>query len=75
MRPDISCAVSTINQFMQAPYEEHMEARNHILRYLKTCPGKDLRSQKLTKNVLRLIPTLIEQDQLLTKNPLYLCMG
>lgn len=29
-RPDISYAVSIVSQFMQAPYEEHMEAVNRI---------------------------------------------
>ncbi|TYK24437.1 reverse transcriptase [Cucumis melo var. makuwa] len=37
-RPDISFAVSFISQFMQAPYEKHMEAVNRILRYLKNTP-------------------------------------
>ncbi|KAA0043290.1 hypothetical protein IC582_028945 [Cucumis melo] len=41
-RPDISFVVSVVNQFMQAPYEEHMEAIKRILRYLKTTPGKRL---------------------------------
>ncbi|KAL0553893.1 hypothetical protein IC582_007797 [Cucumis melo] len=39
-RPDISFAVSVVSQFMQAPYEKHMEAVNRILRYLKNTPGK-----------------------------------
>ncbi|KAA0025328.1 cysteine-rich RLK RECEPTOR-like protein kinase [Cucumis melo var. makuwa] len=38
-RPDISFAVSVVSQFMQAPYEKHMEAVNRILRYLKNTPG------------------------------------
>ncbi|TYK10665.1 Beta-galactosidase [Cucumis melo var. makuwa] len=38
-RPDISFAVSIVNQFMQAPYEKHMKAVNRILRYLKNTPG------------------------------------
>ena len=41
-RSDISFDVSVVNQFMQAPYEEHMETVNRILRYLKTTPGKEL---------------------------------
>ncbi|KAL0556093.1 hypothetical protein IC582_004601 [Cucumis melo] len=39
-RPDISFAVSVVNQFMQAPYEKHMEVVNRILRYLKNTPSK-----------------------------------
>ncbi|KAA0058903.1 putative mitochondrial protein [Cucumis melo var. makuwa] len=35
-RLDISYAISAVNQFMQAPYKEHMEFVNRILRYLKT---------------------------------------
>ncbi|KAA0062500.1 putative mitochondrial protein [Cucumis melo var. makuwa] len=38
-RPDISFAVSVVSQFMQAPYEKHMEAVNRTLRYLKNTPG------------------------------------
>ncbi|KAA0034028.1 Beta-galactosidase [Cucumis melo var. makuwa] len=37
-RPDISFVVSVVSQFMQAPYEKHMEAVNRILRYLKNTP-------------------------------------
>ena len=39
-RPDISYVVSTVSQFMQTPYEEHMKAVNRILRYLKIIPDK-----------------------------------
>ncbi|TYJ98049.1 reverse transcriptase [Cucumis melo var. makuwa] len=39
-RPDISFAVSAVSQFMQAPYEEHMEVVKRILKYLKTTSGK-----------------------------------
>ncbi|KAE8646180.1 hypothetical protein Csa_016260 [Cucumis sativus] len=31
-RPDISYAVSTVSQFMQTPYEDHMEAVNRFPR-------------------------------------------
>ena len=41
-RLDIFYAVSIVSQFMQTPYEEHMEAVNKIMRYLKTTPGKGL---------------------------------
>lgn len=37
-RPDISCAISCLSQFMQDPTETHMKAARHVLRYLKgTC--------------------------------------
>ncbi|XP_038895891.1 secreted RxLR effector protein 161-like [Benincasa hispida] len=42
IRPDISYAVSVVSQFIQSPYEEHMEAVTQILRYLKSTPGKGL---------------------------------
>ncbi|KAA0048287.1 Cysteine-rich RLK (receptor-like protein kinase) 8 [Cucumis melo var. makuwa] len=45
-RLDISYIVSTVNQFMHAPYEDHMEAVNRILRYLKATLGKGLRFRK-----------------------------
>ncbi|KAA0045177.1 putative mitochondrial protein [Cucumis melo var. makuwa] len=38
-RSDISSAGSVVSQFMQAPYEKHMEAVKRILRYLKMTPG------------------------------------
>ncbi|KAA0025138.1 Retrovirus-related Pol polyprotein from transposon TNT 1-94 [Cucumis melo var. makuwa] len=50
--PDISFAVSAVSQFMQAPYEEHMEAVKRILRYLKTTPGKGLMFRKTDKKTI-----------------------
>ncbi|KAA0062584.1 putative mitochondrial protein [Cucumis melo var. makuwa] len=41
-----------INQFMQASYEEHMEAVNRILRYLKTTPGKGLMFRKTDRRCI-----------------------
>jgi len=41
-RPDIAYAVSVVSQFMHAPSEEHLQAVNRILRYLKGTPGKGL---------------------------------
>ncbi|KAA0054163.1 Cysteine-rich RLK (RECEPTOR-like protein kinase) 8 [Cucumis melo var. makuwa] len=38
--------------FMQAPYEEHMEAVKRILRYLKTTPGKGLMFRKTNKKTI-----------------------
>ena len=51
-RLDISYAVSAISRFMQAPYEEHMEAVNRILRYLKTTPGKELMFRKTDRKAI-----------------------
>ena len=39
--------MSTINQFMQAPYEDHMEVVNRILRYLKATLGKGMWLKKI----------------------------
>ncbi|KAL1549826.1 secreted RxLR effector protein 161-like protein [Salvia divinorum] len=38
-RPDITCAVSVVNQFMHKPQEDHMEAALRIIRYLKGTAG------------------------------------
>ncbi|KAL0541009.1 hypothetical protein IC582_021036 [Cucumis melo] len=51
-RPDISFAVSVVGQFMQAPYEKHMEAVNRILRYLKNTPGKGLMFKKTNRKTI-----------------------
>ncbi|KAL0549390.1 hypothetical protein IC582_013872 [Cucumis melo] len=51
-RPDISFAVSVVSQFMQAPYEKHMEAVNRILRYLKNTPGKRLIFRKTNRKTI-----------------------
>ncbi|GAU23069.1 hypothetical protein TSUD_183680 [Trifolium subterraneum] len=41
-RPEISYAVSKLSQFLSAPTNEHMLAGLHVLKYLKTNPGKGL---------------------------------
>jgi hypothetical protein len=41
-RPDISFAVSVVSRYMHDPREGHMDAVYHILRYLKSAPGKGL---------------------------------
>lgn len=41
-RPDIAYVVSVVSQFMHSPSKEHMEAKNRILRYLNTSPGRGL---------------------------------
>ncbi|KAA0043237.1 hypothetical protein IC582_028919 [Cucumis melo] len=51
-RLDISYDVSTVSQFMQVPYEGHMEAVNRILRYLKTTPGKGLMFKKTDRGAI-----------------------
>ena len=47
-RPDLAYALSIVIQFMHNPEEQHMNAVMHILRYLKSAPGKGI---LFTKNV------------------------
>jgi hypothetical protein len=39
-RPDISFGVSVVSRYMHNPKKGHMDAVYHILRYLKSAPGK-----------------------------------
>ncbi|XP_062118465.1 uncharacterized mitochondrial protein AtMg00810-like [Humulus lupulus] len=41
-RPDITYAVNCLSQFMTNPRSTHLQALNHLLRYLKGCPRKGL---------------------------------
>ena len=41
-RPDITYAVGVVSQYMHAPCQPHFEAVCHILRYLKSAPGRGL---------------------------------
>lgn len=41
-RPDITYAVQTLSQFMQAPTIHHFEAATHVLRYIKASPAQGL---------------------------------
>ncbi|KAL4035820.1 hypothetical protein IC575_004527 [Cucumis melo] len=50
--PDIFFVVSVVSQFMQAPYEEHMEAFKRIMRYLKTTHGKWLTFRKIDRKTI-----------------------
>jgi hypothetical protein len=40
--PDIAFAISVVSQFMHNPRSSHMDVVYHILRYLKSCPGKGI---------------------------------
>ena len=40
--PDISFAVSVVNQFLYSPCEGHWDDMNRILKYVKEAPGKGL---------------------------------
>ncbi|KAJ0947449.1 putative RNA-directed DNA polymerase [Helianthus annuus] len=41
-RPDISYTVHILSQFMHSPTEGHLKLAFHLLRYLKSAPGKGL---------------------------------
>ena len=60
--------VSTISQFMQAPYEDHMGAVNKILRYLKATPGKGLRFRKTGRRSFEAYTDSDRQDLLLIES-------
>ena len=51
-RPDISYHVNVVSLFIQAPYEEQMEAVNRILRYLKSSPSKGLMFRKTDRKCI-----------------------
>ena len=50
--PNISFTMSVVSQFMQAPYEEHMEVVNIILRYLKMASCKGLTLKKINRKTI-----------------------
>ncbi|KAA0067760.1 Beta-galactosidase [Cucumis melo var. makuwa] len=52
-RPNISFIVSVVSQFMQTPYEKHMEVVNRILRYLRNTPGKGLMFRKTNRKTFK----------------------
>ena len=45
-RPDIAFSVSIASQFMHVPTQRHLDAVNHILRYLKGTPRRGLLFRK-----------------------------
>ena len=45
-RPDIAYSVSVVSQHMNNPIEDHLDAMNKILRYLKMTPGHGLLFKK-----------------------------
>ncbi|XP_038889330.1 secreted RxLR effector protein 161-like [Benincasa hispida] len=51
-RPGISYVVSMISQFMQAPYERHIEFATRIFWYLKSTSGKGLMFKKHDKRCI-----------------------
>ncbi|XP_038896526.1 uncharacterized mitochondrial protein AtMg00810-like [Benincasa hispida] len=52
-RPNISYVASVVSRFMHAPYEEHMEVVNRILRYLKSSSDKGLMFRKNDRKCIK----------------------
>ncbi|XP_019246535.1 PREDICTED: uncharacterized protein LOC109226196 [Nicotiana attenuata] len=53
IRPDISFAVQTLSQFMNAPNPSHYEATLRVVKYVKNIPGKGrLMSSKQSGKVM-----------------------
>lgn len=53
---------------MQAPYKEHMEAMNRILRYLKSSPGKGIMFRKTDKKCIEAYTDSDWAESILTKS-------
>lgn len=49
IQPDIAFSVSVVSQFIHSYFEEHLEAINKILKYLKGKPGEDLFFKKTSE--------------------------
>ncbi|GAB2279700.1 hypothetical protein Dimus_039365 [Dionaea muscipula] len=52
-RPDICYAVHILSQFMSKPTDMHMNAANHLMRYLKNAPGQGIFFSKHSKLELK----------------------
>ena len=61
-RPDIAYSVSVVSQHMNNPSEDHLEAVNRILRYLKMTPGYGLLFKKYGKRDVRYIQMRTGQE-------------
>ena len=48
-RPDLAYTLSIVNQFMHNLSEQYMNVVTHILRYLKSSPGKGILFSKNTE--------------------------
>lgn len=70
-KPDIAYAVSVVSQFMRDPREEHLQAVQRVLQYLKAIPEKGLLSQKGSELTLEFIQMQTMQDNLLIESLLH----
>lgn len=52
-RRDICLAVHKLSQFLQTPTSSHLQAANHLLKYLKENPGQGILIKPITKFQLR----------------------
>ncbi|XP_026381076.1 uncharacterized protein LOC113275735 [Papaver somniferum] len=52
-RPDITYAVNYLSQFMQRPHSSHLDAANHVLRYLKGTIGHGIFLASSTPLILK----------------------
>lgn len=52
-RPDLSYVVQVLSQFLQSPRQPHLEAANHVLRYLKGTPTQGLFFESKSDLVLK----------------------
>lgn len=61
-RPDLSCAVSLVSQFMQNPKVPHKNATLRILRYLRKDPDIGLVQKKCDKGQILNIHCFADAD-------------
>ncbi|KAL8103387.1 hypothetical protein AgCh_027816 [Apium graveolens] len=52
-RPDISCTVQLLSQFMQSPRTSHFTALHHTLRYLSATAGQGIKLQNPDNLILQ----------------------
>nr|XP_016447755.1 PREDICTED: uncharacterized mitochondrial protein AtMg00810-like [Nicotiana tabacum] len=64
-RHDISFLVSVVSQFMDSPNDSHRDAVVHIVRYIKSAPGKGLLFEDEAMSRSLDTQMLIGQDHLL----------
>lgn len=63
IRPNIAFLVSVVSQHMNNSREDHMEAANRILRYLRITPGYVYFSKDLKNVRLRYTQMQVEQER------------